>query len=321
MKRRAFLVAVALSLEVLAQPAKRRVAILLASNPDAAGHLLIAFKKRMSELGWAEGGNIEYILRYGDQKAERYPQIAAEAVDMKADLIFAPFVSVTQQVKSRTSTIPIVFAIVSDPVKAGLVATLAKPGGNATGVTTRSAGLMAKRMQLIKEAFPKVKGIGVLFNQTSGGADEQQETIREMTGAAKPLGLRLVVHDLPSEGSFDAALAQLKREGADAMLGELAWYQRRREFVAAIARARLPAVYSSSEFTDDGGLMTLAVSSDERYREAARYVDRILRGAKPADLAVEEPIRLDLVVNLKTARALGMKIPHSVLLRADRVIE
>ena len=321
MKRRTFLVALALSIDAVAQSPKRRVAILLATNPDAAGHLIVAFKKRMSELGWVEGTNIEYLLRFGDQKAHLYAQIASEAVGLNVDLIFAPFVTVALEVKSRTSSIPIVFAIVSDPVKAGLVASLAKPGGNATGVTTRSAGLMAKRIQLIKEAFPEVKGIGVLFNSSTGGTVEVQEVKSEMSAAAKALGLRLVVQWLNGDGNFEPALAELKRGGADAILGELAWYQRRREFVQAIGRARLPAVYSASEFTDAGGLMTLAVSTDERYREAARYVDRILRGAKPAELAVEEPTRLDLVVNMKTAQALGMKIPRSVLVRADRVIE
>jgi putative ABC transport system substrate-binding protein len=176
-------------------------------------------------------------------------------------------------------------------------------------------------MQLIKEAFPKSKGVGVLFNRASGGSTEVAETVQEMDTAATTLGLRVVVQFLDPHASFEPALAQLKRDGADAILGELAWYQRRREFVEAVGRHRMPAVYSASEYADDGGLMTLAVSSDERYREAARYVDRILRGARPADLAVEEPARLELVVNLKTARALTMKIPHSILVRADRVIE
>jgi len=320
-KRRAFLLVLALPLSGAAQTAKRRVAILLATNPDAAAQVLVAFKKRMSELGWIEGGNIEYILRYGEQKAERYPQIAAEAVEMKVDVIFAPFVAVAHEVKSRTSSIPIVFATVSDPVKAGLVASLAKPNGNATGVTTRLAGLTAKRTQLIKEALPGAKGIGFLVNRNAGSSGEVKEIIREMTDAAKRLGLRLVVRDLPPGGRFDTALAQLKGDGVDVMLVDLAWYQRRRELVEAMARARLPAVYSASEYTEDGGLMTLAVSTDERFREAAGYVDRILRGAQPADLAVEEPTRFDLVVNLKTARALGMKIPSSILVRADRVIE
>jgi putative ABC transport system substrate-binding protein len=321
MKRRAFLLALLLPLAAVAQPAKRRVAILLASNPDAAGHLLTAFKVRMAELGWSEGRNIEYALRFGGMQAERYPAIAAEAIELNADVIFAPFVAVALEVKRRTSRIPIVFAIVSDPVSVGLVETLAKPGGNATGVTTRSTGLMAKRMQLIKEAFPRSKGIGVLFNRASGGSTEVAETIQQMSAAAKPLGLELLVQFLDPHASFEAALARLKRDGADAMLVDLAWYQRRRELVQAVGRERMPAVYSASEYTDDGGLMTLAVSTDERYREAARYVDRILRGAKPHDLAVEEPTRLDLVVNLKTARALGMQVPQSILVRADRVIE
>ena len=157
--------------------------------------------------------------------------------------------------------------------------------------------------------------------ETSGGADEQQESIREITGAAKSIDLRLVAHDFRRREASTLRSPSSSAKARTRCLGELSWYQRRREFVAAIARARLPAVYSSSEFADDGGLMTLAVSTDERYREAARYVDRILRGAKPADLAVEEPTRLDLVVNLEAARALGIKIPSSILVRADRVIE
>jgi putative ABC transport system substrate-binding protein len=304
-----------------AQPAKPRVAILLASNPDAAGHLIVAFEKRMAELGWVDGKNIEYVLRFADQKGERYAQIASDAVTLKVDLIFAPFGPVALEAKRRTTSIPIVFAIVSDPVRLGLVASLAKPGGNATGVTTRSAFLMAKRMQLLKEAFPEVRGIGVLFNRGAGASVEVEEVTSEMTAAAHALGLRLLTQQMNPDGSFAPAIAELKRRGADAILGELAWYQRRREFVEAVGRARLPAVYSASEFSDDGGLMTLAVSTEERYREAVRYIDRILRGARPADLAVEEPTRLDLAVNMRTARALGVKIPQSVLVRADRVIE
>lgn len=326
MKRRALLLgaagaALAATLNVAAQsPRRARVAVLIATNPEATRRLMRTFTARMSELGWAAEKNIEYSVRFAEGRSERFASMAAEALVDKPDLIFAPFGPVAREVVMRSRAMPVVFAIVTDPVSLGLVQSLPRPGGNATGVTTRSSDLAVKRVQLLKEIFPGLRRIGYLVNR-EGTEVTARETLAEMNRAAGQLSVRIVSVEMSIGDAFGPAIDRLRSEGAEAVLGELYQYGRRREFLDAIARAKLPAVYATNEFVDEGGLMSLSVSLEDRYRAAAVYVDRILRGAKPADLPVEEPTRHELVVNLKAARSLGIKIPTSILVRADRVIE
>lgn len=327
MKRRAFLVGgmatagLAAATKLAAQQLRvARIAVLIATNPEATRRLMQSFTARMTELGWTTGRDVGYSLRFANGSSERFARIAAEAVAEAPDLVFAPFGPVAREVVQRTRTLPVVFAIVTDPVSLGLVQSLARPGGNATGVTTRSSDLAVKRVQLLKEMFPAIRRIGYLVNR-EGTDVTARETLAEMTKAADQLGVRIISDEMSVGEAFGPAIERLRSEGAEALLGELYQYGRRRDFLEAVARSRLPAVYATNEFAQEGGLMSLSVSLEERYRAAAGYVDRILRGARPADLPVEEPTRHELVVNLKAARALGIKIPISILVRADRVIE
>jgi putative ABC transport system substrate-binding protein len=326
-KRRALLIggtaiaAFAATISIHAQqPRPARVAVLISTNPQATRRLMRTFTTRMAELGWVSGKSIQYSLRFAEGRSERYPAMAAEALAEEPDLVFAPFGPVAREVVARSRTVPIVFAIVTDPIVLGLVKSLARPGGNATGVTTRSSELAVKRVQLLKEVLPALRRVGYLVNR-EGTEVTARETLGEMNRATSQLGIQIVSAEMGVADPFRPAINRLRARGAEAILGELYQYGRRREFLDAIADARLPAVYATNEFVDEGGLMSLSVSLDDRYRAAAGYVDRILRGAKPADLPVEEPTRHELVVNLNAARSLGLKIPASILVRADRVVE
>ena len=308
------------------QPAqkKARVGMLLATNAEATKHIRAAFTGRLTELGWREGANVEYTLRYAEADPGNYERLAAEMVTRKPDLVFVGFGPFAAVVRKHTKDIPIVFAISQDPVGEGLVASLARPGGNVTGVSTRSQELVGKRLQLLKEALPSVSRIGLVRQIGTPVTSVTVSLHEELKRAAAKLGLQLieVQHEHRLAGDFGAAFAQLARERVDAVATLVTWnYQNNRAFVRYAAQARLPTICDATEFVEAGGLMSLSVSFVERYRKSADYVNRILRGTKPADLPVEEPTVFELTVNLKTARALGLTIPPSILLRADRVIE
>jgi putative ABC transport system substrate-binding protein len=300
-----------------------RIGVLLQTTPEGTKHLMMAFTKRLAELGWLEGKNIEYLLRYARGEPTQYSTLIGETLAWKPDIIYAPFGPFALAAKKHTSDVPIVFSIVDDPVRLGLVASLARPGGNATGVTTRSRELTGKQLQILKELVPTLRRIGVTGIVTT---PEHAATIEEVRRTATQLGFELVEvrQELDRRGDFDfaAAFAALKRERVEALVGlTYLVYPMHKEFVDHAGRAGLPAVYDAGEFVQAGGLISYSVSLAERYREAANYVDRILRGARPADLPVEEPTRFTLALNLRTARSLGLEVPQSVLLRADRVIE
>jgi putative ABC transport system substrate-binding protein len=320
------LLALGAPLRARAQPAARmhRIGILLASNPAATKHLRAAFTARMAELGWREGANIEYTWRYAESDPANFERLAAETVTRKPDVIFVGYGSFAAEVKNHTQTIPIVFANSTDPVGQGLVASLARPGGNVTGTSTRTHELAGKRLQLLQEVVPLAKRIGLVRRVGVPVSSEAMIGYDELKRAAAKLGLQLieVEHENRSAGDFGPAFAQLLSQRVDAVTTLMGWnYPHHREFVAHALRARLPGIFDASEFAEVGGLMSLSVSIVERYRKSADYVNRILRGAKPAELPVDEPMVFELVVNLKTAKALGITIPQSILLRADRVIE
>jgi putative ABC transport system substrate-binding protein len=280
---------------------------------------MMAFTKRLAELGWLEGKNIEYLLRYAQGNPNQYSTLIGETLAQKPDVIYAPFGPFALAAKKHTSDVPIVFSIVDDPVRLGLVGSLARPGGNATGVTTRSRELTGKQLQILKELVPTLRRIGVTGVVTT---PEHVATIEELKRTATQLGFELIeARQELDQKDLAAAFAALKRERVEALVGLTYLWSEFKEFVDHANRAGLPAMYDAEEFVQAGGLISYSVSFAERYREAANYVDRILRGARPADLPVEEPTRFTLALNLRTARSLGLEIPQSVLLRADRVIE
>jgi putative ABC transport system substrate-binding protein len=320
------LLALGMPLRAWTQPVARihRVGMLLATNPGSTKNHRAAFTARMAELGWREGSNLEYTWRYAESDPANWERLATEAVARKPDVIFVGTGSFAAVVKKHTQNIPIVFTISTDPVGLGLVASLAQPGGNVTGASTRSHELVGKRLQLLQEVVPLMKRIGLVRRVGVPDPSETMIHYEELKRAAAKLGLQLVEveHEHRRAGDFGPAFAQLRSQRVDAVTTLLWWgWTHYREFVAQAARARLPGIFDASEFVEAGGLMSLSVNLMERYRKSADYVNRVLRGAKPAELPVDEPMVFELVVNLKTAREIGVTIPQSFLLRADRVIE
>jgi putative ABC transport system substrate-binding protein len=302
------------------QPARiLRVGILAA--PTAAFYLprVEAFRQRLRELGYVEGKNILIEYRYADGKPERRPDLAAELVRLKVDVIVTAGVQPVLAAKKASATIPIVFGAAADPVGTGLVSSLARPGGNITGLSNIAQDLDGKRLELLKEAFPKFARVAFLW--VSGGRGNLPLT--EMEAAAKALGLKLLSLPVRSLDDFDSAFARAKRDGAQALItstgGLIATQQR--QVLDFAAKNRLPAIYHYSEFVEAGGLMSYGPDNTDLWRRAADFVDKILKGTKPADIPVEQPNKFEFVVNLKAAKQIGLTIPPSVLVRADRVLK
>ena len=303
---------------------KVRVGMLMATRPEVTGHFRAAFTERLAQLGWREGVNIEYTVRCALSDPAKWDSLAAEMVARKPDLIFVGFGYYAAVVKKHTRDIPIVFSISQDPVGEGVVASLARPGGNATGTSTRNNELTGKRLQLLKELIPSARRIGVVRRVGVSISPESTLIFEDLKRSAAQLGLQLieVEHQSARAGEFGPAFAQLLRDRVEAIVSVVPWnYTHYREFAQHALQARLPTICDATEFADAGGLISLSVDRVERYRKSAEYVDRILRGAKPGDLPVDEPTVFEFVLNLKTARALGLKIPQSILQRVDRIIE
>jgi putative ABC transport system substrate-binding protein len=280
---------------------------------------LEVLRQRLRELGYVEGKNIVIEYRYAEGKLERLPDLAAELVRLKVDVIVTAANPGILAAKNASPTIPIVFAAAIDPVGTGLVSSLARPGGNITGLSVMAPDLDGKRLELLKEAFPKVDRVAFLWQpaETTGNL-----TLTEMEAAAKALGVKLLSLEVRSLDDFDSAFARAKRDGAQALItspGPLLNTQQRQVLDFA-AKNRLPAMYSTSEFVEAGGLMSYAPNYTDLYRRAADFVDKILKGTKPAEIPVEQPMRFEFIVNLKTANQLGLKIEPNVLVRAQRVI-
>ena len=296
-----------------------RIGILLAPSASSYSGWVEAFRQRLRELGYVEGKNILIEYRYAEGKYERLPDLAAELVRLKVDVIVTTG-AVVLFAKKVSGTIPIVFAAAVDPVGGGLVSSLARPGGNITGLSVMARDLNGKRLELLKEAFPKVARVAFLWEpfHLSGNP-----ALTEMEAAAKALGLKLQSLPVRSLDDFDGAFARAEREGAQALITDprpLITNQQRQVLDFA-AKNRLPAIYHTSEFAEAGGLMSYAPNYMDLWRRAATYVDKILKGAKPADLAVEQPKKFELFINLKAAKQIGLTIPQKVLARADRVVQ
>ncbi len=279
-----------------------------------------AFRHQLRELGYVEGQNIVIEYRWAEGRAERLPDLAAELVSLKVDVIVAGGTPAPLAAKHATGTIPIVMAAAGDPVGSGLVASLAKPGGNVTGLSARSPELAGKRLQLLEEVVPGLSRVVVLWNAANPYA---ALVVRETEAAARMLAVQVQFLEVRGPDDFETALPAVMKGRPDALIlveDPLTFRYRMRVADFAV-RNRLPATYGYKEFAEGGGLLTLGPNLADMYRRAALFVDKILKGAKPADLPVEQPTKFELVLNLKTAKALGLTIPPSLLQRADQVIE
>jgi putative ABC transport system substrate-binding protein len=295
----------------------------LTINVAAAPHLPEAFRQGLRDLGYVEGRNLVIEYRDAEGKVERLPTLAAELVALKVDVILVPGTLPALAAKQATRTLPIVFANVGDALTSGLVESLARPGGNVTGLSILAPELVGKGLELLKQAVPGVSRVVVLW--TPGGVPERtgKDMLKEAEVAGRALGVRLQFLEARGPADIDRAFSDITRARAGALtvLGSAMFFNERRRLVDLAAKNRLPAVYPWREFVDAGGLMSYGPNFADLYRRAATYVDKILKGAKPGDLPVEQPTKFELVINLKTAKALGLTIPPSLLQRADEVIQ
>jgi putative ABC transport system substrate-binding protein len=296
----------------------------LSTNLAVSPHLRDAFLQGLRDLGYVEGRNLVIEYRDAEGKVERLPALAAELVALKVDVIVTEGGSTVTPVaaKQATRTLPIVFAAAADPVASGLVTSLARPGGNVTGLSNLSAELVGKRLELLTQAVPGVGQVAILRLPGALGERTEKEMLTGAEVAARGLGVRLQFVEARDPADFDRAFSDMTRARAGALtvLPSNMFLRERRRLVDLAARHRLPAVYVLREFVDAGGLMSYGASLTDSSRRAATYVDKILKGAKPGDLPVEQATKFELIINLKPAKDLGLTIPQSVLARADEVI-
>jgi putative ABC transport system substrate-binding protein len=297
-----------------------RIGRLSPNSAETDAPFLDAFRKGLHDLGWIEGRDFAIETRFAEGKPERLTELATQLVRRRVDVILAGSTPGTLAAKTATSTIPIVMVTTGDPVDAGLVASLAQPGGNVTGLTALGQALSAKRLELLKEAVPGVARVAVL---TSPASPYTGPFLRERESLARALGVRLQVLEAHDPTKFEQVFAEMTRERAGALMvfTDVMLITYRKRLVELAAKNRLPAVYPEREFVSAGGLMFYGASLVDMYYRAAVYADKILKGTKPADLPVEQPTKLELVINLKTAKTLGLTIPSSLLVRADHVVE
>jgi putative ABC transport system substrate-binding protein len=298
-----------------------RIGYLQTATPEEQEPLTKAFEDGLRELGYVEGRNVVIERRFARGRQELLPDLAEELVRLDVDVIVTGGNPVIAAVKRATSTIPVVMAAGRDPVGSGFAASLAHPGGNITGVTSDpTPEVQGKRLELLKEAVPRATRVAVLWNPLPPGAEIYRKTAED---AAVKLGISLRSVEVRGRDEFESAFAAMARDRVDAVvvLPDPIFFTARKLVVDLATRHRLPAVFHAREFVDLGGLMSYGSSLDHQFRRAAAYVDKILKGAKPADLSVEQIAKLDIVINLKTARALGLAIPQSLRLRADAIVE
>ena len=295
----------------------------LTANLAASLHLREAFLQGLRDRGYVEGRNVVIEYRDAEGKYERFPALAAELVALKVDVIVVTSTPAAVVVKQATRTIPIVFTWAADPVESGLVTSLARPGGNITGLSFLAPDLIGKRLELLKQAVPGVSRVAALWHPGDYVESMEKDMLTEADRAARALGLRLQVVEARGPEDFDRAFSDMSRARADAVTVQSTniFFIERRRLVDLAAKHRLPAVYQTRESVDAGGLMSYGPNIADLHRRAATYVDKILKGAKPGDLPVEQPTKLELVINFKTAKALGLTIPPSVLGRADEIIQ
>ena len=295
----------------------------LSLNRAATPHAVEAFLQGLRDLGYVEGRNVTIEHRDAGGKPDRLPALAAELIALKLDVIVAPSTPAALASKQATRIVPIVFAGVADPVTDGLIASLARPGGNVTGLSNLSPELVGKRLEQLKQVAPKISRVAVLWHQGGTEGRTEKDMMKASEGAARPLGIELQFVETRGPADFEKAFSEAAEARADGMtvLPIAIFGVDRKRLVDLAAKYRLPAAYPAREYVDAGGLMSYGANLADLHQRAATYVDRILKGAKPSDLPVEQPVKFELVINLKTAKELGLNIPQSVLARADELIQ
>ena len=298
-----------------------RVGFIGASSPSTAGHRLEAFRQGLRDLGYVEGKNIAIEVRWAEGSAERFPHMITELIQLKVDVMVISSVAGALAAKNARITSPVVFTAVTDPLGHGIIDSLARPGGNITGTALAvGEGFSGKWVELLKETLPHVARMAILRNPTHPVAET---FLREAQAAGQALGVRLNLFDVKDPPQLDGALSRIEKEYAGALIvtPDPLFGNQRSRIVEFVTRRRLPSMFFNNEFVDTGGLMAYGPSFVDSYRRAATYVDKILKGSKPADLPVEQPTKFEFVINLKTAKKIGLTIPPNVLARADKVIK
>ena len=299
-----------------------RIGFLDGSTASGSAVLLEAFRQELGKLGWIEGKNIAFEYRFGEQSSDRLPELAADLVRLKVDVIVVAATPPALAAKKTTTTTPIVMANAGDPVAAGLVASLARPGGNVTGLSGLSTQLNTKRLEILKDAVPKLARVGLLRPKGDSIANELQ--LKELVTAGVALKLKLEeIETQPDAKGLDSAFQTAKKKEVGAIMTTTTrpYFAERKWIVELAVKHRLPAIYFQKEFVDEGGLMSYGADFDDLFRRAAVYVDKILKGAKPADLPVQQATKFEFIINLKAAKQIGLTIPVRVLERANKVIK
>ena len=281
-----------------------------------------AFQQTLRELGYVEGRNLILDQRFTEGQPHRFPELIADVLRLNPDVLVGGSSAGALAAKNATTTVPVVFVGAADPVGQGIVASLARPGGNLTGNSLAFEGFAAKWGQLIKEAVPDVSRVAAIWN-SKAASKFGPVVVKELEDSARALGVRLDLFEVRAVGEIDRAFNAIKTSGAGTLIvaPEPLFFSTRARFVELAARMKVPTIYFFRDFVDEGGLMAYGPSLANSYRQGALYVDKILKGAKPGDLPVEQPTKFELVINLKTAKALGLTVPPSLLLRADQVID
>jgi putative ABC transport system substrate-binding protein len=302
------------------QPGKvLRIGYLAGTTPDAQSARIEAFRQRLRELGYVEGKNFVIESRYAEGKLDRLPALAAELVRLKVDIILSAGPTTTRLFKEATVTIPIVMAQDTDPVANGFIASLARPGGNITGLSTLAPELSGKQLELLKEIVPRLSRVAVVGESTNPG---NAQSLKEIELAAGAFGVKLQYLDVLDPKDIETAFRTASKGRAQALLalGSSVLASQRAQIAELAVKSRVPAIFPQSEYVEAGGLMTYGVSFIDLYRRAATYVDKILKGRTPADLPVEQPMKFEFIINLIAAKQIGLTIPPNVLVRADKVI-
>ena len=325
----AFIILAVVTLRVLITPSATqaqqighvpRVGYLGTSSASLEPELVRAFREGLRDHGYVEGQNLLIEYRWAEGNDQRFPDLAADLVKLKVDIILTAGTPAALAAKRATQTIPIIMAVAGDPVGTGLVSSLARPGGNLTGLTAMVPDLEGKRLEMLREVFPKLAKLVVLLNSANSLTAIQWEQTKI---SAKALGIQLQPIEVQRRDDFKNAFARVARQRPDAitMVADRFLLAHRTQIVDFVAKTRLPAMYPYREFVVAGGLMSYAPSYEDLFRRSATYVDKILRGAKPGDLPVEQPTKFELILNLRAAKAIGLKIPPSLLQRADQIID
>jgi len=303
------------------QPAKiPRIGMLIGASPDSTAPSLEAFRRQLHELGYVEGHTLAIEYRFAEGKSEPLPALAAELVHLPVDILVTWGTQAAWAAQHATNTIPIVLGAALDPVAQGLVASYARPGGNITGVASAPVGVQGKTVQVLTEAIPGLSRVAILWSSANPA---HTLTVREAQGAAQGLGLQTQLLDVREASELDSAFAAMARERAEALvvLSDQLFFTHRTRLAELTGVHRLPTIYGNREYVEAGGLMAYGTNFRANFRRAAVYVDKILKGANPADLPIEQPMNFELVLNLKTAQALGLTLPPALLLLADEVMQ